>query len=253
MSIIKHSLFGINYSCTNYLEATTVIIEKAKLKQSFGVSALAVHGLIEAYRDNFLKQKVNKIDLVVPDGQPVKWALNFFFKTKMKDRVYGPQLTKYVLKEANEHNLKVFLYGSTEETISKFKNFINTNFPNIVVCGLHADRFRDATNEEDLEDIYKLNNSGANIILVGRGCPRQEKWVSDHIGKVNGVMMAVGAAFDFYAGTLRQAPKWMQSNGLEWFYRLIQEPKRLWKRYLVTNSYFIYLFILYTLSIKKNL
>lgn len=253
MSISQHSLFGINYTCTNYSDATKIIIENAILKKSFGVSALAVHGLIEAYKSDLLKQQVNKIHLVVPDGQPVKWVLNSFFKVNLKDRVYGPELTKYVLTEANKYPLKIYLYGSTQVTINLFENYIKTNFPNIIICGTHADRFREATNDEDIEDISKINNSGANIILVGRGCPRQEKWVAEHIGKVNGVMMAVGAAFDFYAGTLKQAPKWMQSNGLEWFYRLIQEPQRLWKRYLFTNTYFIYLFLYYKILNKKHL
>jgi exopolysaccharide biosynthesis WecB/TagA/CpsF family protein len=105
--------------------------------------------------------------------------------------------------------------------------------------------------EEDINDIKIINDSGAHIVLVGRGCPRQEEWVSNHKGKINSVMMAVGAAFDFHAGTVKQAPVWMQNYGLEWLFRLIQEPKRLWKRYLFTNSYFIYLFLKHKILSKK--
>ncbi|HEX5150777.1 MAG TPA: WecB/TagA/CpsF family glycosyltransferase [Parafilimonas sp.] len=238
----KVDIFGVNYSVTNYDEASDLIIEAARKNKSFGVSALAVHGLIECYNRPQLKTKVNKLDLIVPDGQPVKWAMNNFYKAGLSDRVYGPTLTLEVLKKANKEKLSVYLYGSEESTLDALSKNLNKWFPDLQFAGLHADRFRDATSAEDLEDIQKINESGANIILVGRGCPRQEIWVSDHLGKINGVMMAVGAAFDFHAGTVSQAPPWMQKNGLEWFYRLTREPQRLWKRYLFTNSKFIFLF-----------
>lgn len=244
-SLDKKKLFGINYSITNYKDSTDLIVKNAIQKSSFGMSALAVHGLIETYKSDYLRLLVNKIDLIVPDGQPIKWVLNSFYCVNLKDRVYGPELTLHVLKRSNELSLSVFLYGSTSQTLSLFSEMIRNNFPNIKICGIHIDRFREATTEEDEQDIMKINDSGANIVLVGRGCPRQEIWVANHIGKINAVMMAVGAAFDFHAGTVKQAPKWMQDNGLEWLFRLIQEPQRLWKRYLFTNTYFIYLFLKY--------
>ena len=185
--------------------------------------------------------------MVVPDGQPVRWALNSFHHVGLTDRVYGPTLTLHVLEKASEKKLNVYLYGSTEKTLAAFSGYIKANYPGVNLCGIHVDRFRDAAPEEDAVDIEKINAAGAHIVLVGRGCPRQEVWVADHLGKVHAAMMAVGAAFDFHAGTLKQAPKWMQDRGLEWFYRLIKEPRRLWKRYFVTNSYFIYLFLKYKL------
>jgi N-acetylglucosaminyldiphosphoundecaprenol N-acetyl-beta-D-mannosaminyltransferase len=248
-SIKKRNLFGVNYSLTNYAEATAIIIESALHNRSFGVSALAVHGLIECYNNPHLNSKVNKIDLIVPDGQPVRWALNSFFKAKLKDRVYGPQLTWNVLEAANKMGLSVYLYGSTRNTLEILRKNILKSFPNITISGVHVDRFRDASSEEDKDDIKKINESGAHIILVGRGCPRQEVWVSDHLEKINAVMMAVGAAFDFHAGTVKQAPAWMQNAGLEWLFRLAVEPKRLWKRYLFTNSKFICLFFCKKLKI----
>ncbi|MBX2914241.1 MAG: WecB/TagA/CpsF family glycosyltransferase [Cyclobacteriaceae bacterium] len=248
----KFTLFGINYSATDYVESSKLIIEKASSNSSFGVTALAVHGLIETYRNSSLRALVNKIDLIVPDGQPIRWALNSFFKAGLQDRVYGPTLTLKVLESANKLNLKIYLYGSTEVTCQKFSSFILKNYPNVQLVGIHVDRFREATEAEDVEDIKKINASGAHIVMVGRGCPRQEIWVSNHLGKVNAVMMAVGAAFDFHAGTVKQAPKWMQDKGLEWFFRLIQEPKRLWKRYLLTNSIFIFLFIKHKILIRRN-
>lgn len=239
----KYPLFGVHYCATDYEEASSVLVSKARERNSYTCSALAVHGLMEAYKDKAFMSMVRNIDMVVPDGQPIRWALNSFHKLKLKDRVYGPELTLHVLRKANEQNLSIYLYGSKAETLTKLSDFINTNFPNILICGTHPDRFREATEAEDQEDIVKINNSGAHIVLVGRGCPRQEKWVSNHRGKVHAVMMAVGAAFDFHAKNVKQAPRWMQQSGLEWLFRLTQEPGRLWKRYLTTNTLFIFLFV----------
>jgi exopolysaccharide biosynthesis WecB/TagA/CpsF family protein len=233
----------VDYSIVDYNLASDIIINNAVKNNSFGVSALATHGLITSVENQSFNKQLKSIDLIVPDGQPIRWALNSLYNTNLIDRVYGPTLTLFVLEKAEKLNLNVFLFGSTKNTLEKFKKFIQLNYPGIYISGVHVDRFREATSNEDIKDIKKINESNAHIVLVGRGCPRQEKWVSDHLGKINSVMMAVGAAFDFHAGTVKQAPAWMQNNGLEWLFRLIQEPKRLWKRYFYTNSYFIYLFI----------
>ena len=243
----KHKLFVPEYANVDYESASDIIIENALSRNSFGVSALAVHGLMESVKNVELRKVINQIDLIVPDGQPVRWALNSFYKLGMQDRVYGPELTLRVLQKANAQGLKIYLYGSTENTLHLLKKFINNRFPKINICGIHVDRFREATFEEDVEDISKINASGAHIVLVGRGCPRQEFWVANHKNKVNAAMMAVGAAFDFHAGTLKQAPAWMQNNGLEWLFRLLMEPKRLAKRYFVTNTQFIFTFLKFKL------
>ena len=247
----KYQLFTANYSVTDYSRASETIINAARQRKSFGMSALAVHGLIETVKDKSLRYMVNSLDMVVPDGQPIRWALNSFYKAGLVDWVTGPILTKYVLARASEEKLSVYLYGSTAATLEKFTAFININYPGVKIAGIHPDRFREATPEEDLADIKKINDSGANIVLVGRGCPRQEKWVASHLGKVNAAMMAVGAAFDFHAGNISQAPLWMQQAGLEWFFRLVQEPGKLWKRYLTTNPHFIILFVLCKLRLRK--
>jgi len=231
-----------NYCALGREEAASVIVDHARRNQSFGVTALAVHGLVESLIEPSLAEKINRIDMIVPDGQPVVWALNNLYKLGIAFKLPGPTLTLEVLKQADRFNLNVFLFGSTADTLSKFKQHIETTYPGLTVCGIHEDRFRDANTAEDEEDIKKINASGAHIVLVGRGCPRQEHWVADHVGKIDAAMMAVGAAFDYHAGKLVRAPLWMQKFGLEWFYRLLQEPRRLWKRYLVTNSIFIYRF-----------
>lgn len=249
--MLKKKLFSVTYSITNYDAASDLIVEKALAKQSFGISALAVHGLIESVKNKTFRTCLEKLDLIVPDGQPVRWALNSFYKVHLKDRVAGPILTRHVLAKADRHQLRVYLYGSVPATLEKMQAFIKEQYPNIVICGVHADRFRDATPEEDAEDIEKINRSGAHLVLVGRGCPRQEKWVSAHIGTINAPMMAIGAAFDFFAGNIKHAPGWMQNFGLEWFYRLVQDPKKLWRRYLTTNAHFIYLFFLCKLGLRN--
>lgn len=233
-------LFGISYASVDYASATDIIIQHAEKRTSFGVSALAVHGLMESKRNETIGGHVSRINMVVPDGKPVQWALNAFNKAALKDRVYGPDLTRHVLKAAGEKQLRVYLYGSTASTLDKLNEYIPRVFPGVTICGIHVDRFRDATPEEKAEDIKKINASGAHIVLVGRGCPRQEIWVSQHLGEVNAVMMAVGAAFDYFVGNIKRPPVWMQQSGLEWLFRLSQEPRRLFKRYAVTNSLYIY-------------
>jgi exopolysaccharide biosynthesis WecB/TagA/CpsF family protein len=247
---MKVNIFGIHYSVTDYSQATEEIVSHARNHDSFGVSALAVHGLIESYRHPELRQKIERINLITPDGQPIRWAMNYFYQTGLKERVYGPTLTLHVLEKANNERLKVFLYGSKPATLNSLSTFIRDKFPQIQIAGIHPDRFRNATPEEDLADIEKINQSQTQIVLVGRGCPRQEIWVAEHLGKVQAAMLAVGAAFDFHAGGVPQAPAWMQRHGLEWLFRLCMEPRRLWKRYLITNTIFVYLFCKKMLGMK---
>lgn len=233
-----------DYAVVDYESASDIIVEQARNRQSYGVLAMPVHGLVTAVQERAMYEATQGADMIVPDGQPIRWAMNYFYKVGLKDRVYGPTLTLYVLDKAQQDKLKVFLYGgSTEETLEKFTAFIRHKYPDVEICGT----YREDDPAGDTLSSEEVNRSGAHIVLVGRGCPRQEIWVANRLGKVNAVMMAVGAAFSFHAGTVRQAPAWMQNNGLEWLYRLLSEPRRLWKRYFLTNSYFIYLFLKYAI------
>lgn len=235
----KRDLFGVGVSITTYEDATARIIQAAKEGRSYGVSALAVHGLMEAVDDAHFRSQVNDLELVTPDGQPVRWALNLLHRVGMKDRVYGPDLTWHVLGAAARDGIGVYLFGSTAAVCAAFRSNIELRFPTIRIVGEQPDRFREATPDEDAADVARMNDSGAGVVLVGRGCPRQEKWVAAHRGRVNAAMLAVGAAFDYGAGHLSPPPVWVQRVGLQWLFRLGQDPARLWRRYLVTNTKFI--------------
>lgn len=234
----KVDLFGVDVSVTTYQEATACIMEAARDNRSLAVSALAVHGLMEAVADPTFRAQVNSIDITTPDGQPVRWALNLVHEASLTERVYGPDLTWLVIEAAAAEGVGIFLFGSKPETCDRFAAEIKKRFPEAILAGIQPDRFRDASPDEDAADIERMNSSGAGIVLVGRGCPRQERWVADHRGKVSAAMLAVGAAFDYGGGVLAPPPAWMQRVGLQWAFRLGQEPGRLWRRYLVTNSRF---------------
>ena len=246
----KYSVFGLNYSVTNYDEASNLIIAHAKVKNSFTVACLPVHGLIEAYRSKEFNKVANHIDMVVTESYPIIWALNSVHHLKLRKRVVGADLTLNVLEKASKNKLKVFLFGSTENTILKFSEYIKQKYPDVEICGMQSDRFRESTEEEDKIDIDLINSKGSHIVLVGRGCPRQEYWIDSHKNKINASMMAIGAVFDWYAGTVKRAPKWIQNLSLEWLYRFLQEPRRLWKRNVITNSFYLFLMAKYILKKK---
>lgn len=232
-------IFGVQMSVTDYGDSIDQIIQAGQEKRSFAMSALATHGLMEAVHDPEFLEVVNGLDLVTPDGQPVRWAMNILHDTGLKDRVYGPDLTWKVCGAAADAGVGIYLFGSTPETCEKFVAAILDEWPHAIISDVQPDRFRDATPEEDAADIERINNSGAGVVLVGRGCPRQEKWVGAHRGQVDAAMMAVGAAFDYHAGLLKKPPAVMQRFGLEWLWRMGLEPKRLFKRYAVTNSQYV--------------
>jgi exopolysaccharide biosynthesis WecB/TagA/CpsF family protein len=238
MQIAKVPLFGIGISVTDYAGASAAILAAARAKRSYAVSALATHGLTEAARNAEFGALVNSLELVTPDGQPVRWAMNALHGTALAERVYGPDLVDAVCRQAAKENMSIFLYGSTSETCSAVAAELPRRYPGLRVAGTHPDRFREATPEEDADDVRRIRESDADIVLVGRGCPRQERWVAQHRGLVATPMLAVGAAFDYIAGNLPRPPRYLQRAGLEWLFRLSQEPRRLFRRYLVHNSLF---------------
>ncbi|MBS0661457.1 MAG: WecB/TagA/CpsF family glycosyltransferase [Verrucomicrobia bacterium] len=231
----KHNVLGVLVDATNYDEATARILEAAHASRPFTVSALAVHGVMTGVDDPEHRHRLNAFDLIVPDGQPVRWMLNAAHGTGLRDRVYGPFLTMRVCEAAARAGLPIYLFGSTTAVQERLRQSLRERFPGIVIAGGQPSRFRTASAEEIASDVAAIRASGARLTLCGLGCPRQEVWAYEMRERLGMPILAVGAAFDFLAGNLSMAPAWMQARGLEWLYRLLVEPRRLWRRYLILN------------------
>jgi N-acetylglucosaminyldiphosphoundecaprenol N-acetyl-beta-D-mannosaminyltransferase len=235
----KHDVFGVGVSATCYSEAADLIMQAARERKPMLVDHMPVHGLIEASQDPFLKDKINRFDIVAPDGQPVRWALNHFYRAGLHDRVYGPDLMLRLCARAEKEQVGIYLYGSQPQVLERLSATLVQRFPRLRIVGQESPPFRPLTEHEDRETISRINSSGAGLIFLGLGCPKQEHFAYDHRESIQGVQLCVGAAFDFHAGSKKMAPAWMQRNGLEWAFRLMTEPRRLWRRYVRTNSLFL--------------
>ncbi len=236
----KQNVLGIGISAVNYDAATDKIIRAATDNKPFAVSALAVHGVMTGALDPVHRHRLNKLDLVVPDGQPVRWAMKWLHKVELPDRVYGPELTLRVCARAAREGLSIYLYGSREEVLEKLKINLLRKFPALKIAGSQPSRFRQVTAQEQSSIVKTIKASGASIVLVGLGCPRQETWVFEYRELLSMPLLAVGAAFDFHAGIVPQAPAWIGRYGFEWLFRFAQEPRRLWKRYTVLNALYVF-------------
>jgi len=235
----KVDLFGVAVSVTAYDEAVAAILEAARFGQAAVVSCHAVHALISAACDASLREKVNTFAIVAPDGQPVRWALNLLYGAGLRDRVYGPDLMLKLCRAAAEESIPIYLYGGMPESLERLCRNLREWFPELRIAGSEAPSFRPLTVEEDRAAIERIRASGAQLVFIGLGCPRQDLFAHKHRSLIDAVQICVGAAFDFHAGVKPVAPAWMQRFGLEWLFRLACEPRRLWRRYLVTNTIFL--------------
>lgn len=247
----KHNLLGIQISAVDYTAAVAKILEAAKENRPFGVSALAVHGVMTGVMDAEHRYRLNELEMLVPDGQPVRVGLNMLHGTRLGERVYGPNLMLQVCQAAAENGLPICLFGGTSELLKKLSDNLREKFPDLQIAAAIPSKFRTLSPEEKDQLIAQIKSSGTRITFCGLGCPRQEVWTYEFKDGLSMPVLAVGAAFNFHAGLLKQAPAWMQRWGLEWFYRFIQEPFRLWKRYLLLNPYYLFLFGCQILRIKK--
>jgi exopolysaccharide biosynthesis WecB/TagA/CpsF family protein len=235
----KRDVLGVNVDATDLECAVERIAYFARLRRPFLVTALAVHGLIEATRDPHLHDELADFDLVLPDGQPVRWALNLLHELDLPEKVPGPTVVDRLLEVAAEEGLRVYFYGSTPDTLAAIDVELRQRFGGRLDVVSTPSKFRpvDATELDGI--IGEINASGANICFVGLGCPRQELFVGTAGHRLDMPSLAVGAAFDYIAGNIDRAPELMQRAGLEWLYRTAQEPRRLASRYLDTNSRFM--------------
>jgi len=189
--------------------------------------------------DRVHRSRLNAFDLVVPDGQPVRWALRWLHGVRLPDRVYGPELMRRVCREAADRGLSIFLYGSTAETLERMVSSLRRRLPALKIAGSEPSQFRQLDTAERDAMLERIRASGASVVFVGLGCPRQEVWVYENCRSLGIPVIAVGAAFPFEAGLLQQAPRFLQNAGLEWLFRLLHEPRRLWKRYLLLNPLYL--------------
>jgi N-acetylglucosaminyldiphosphoundecaprenol N-acetyl-beta-D-mannosaminyltransferase len=237
----KKNLLGVLVNGIDRESAADLILQSARERRTFAVSALAVHGVMEGVLDPAHLYRLNHLDMVVADGQPVRWALNLLHSVGLKQRVYGPSLTLSVLVRAEREHVPVYFYGSTDEILKLLCVNLKAQFPALIIAGMQASTFGRTAPEAADRTADRIRQSGAQVVFVGLGCPRQEVWAYEFRRRLAMPIIAVGAAFPFLAGTLRQAPKWMQDRGLEWLFRLCTEPRRLWRRYLLLSPMYLFL------------
>ena len=231
----KRNVCGVGVDAVEMEEVVGRIMDSARDRRPLSVSALAVHGIMTGVGNGDHRQRLNELDLVVPDGQPVRWALNFLHGTQLRERVYGPALMDALCAEAAGSEIGIYLYGSTDQVLDLLEQRLRARFPGLRIAGCRASCFGVMDEAEQRSLGRAIRESGAGICFVGLGCPRQEVFCWAMRETIGFPMIAVGAAFDFHAGTAREAPEWMQRSGLQWLHRLLMDPRRLWKRYLLLN------------------
>jgi exopolysaccharide biosynthesis WecB/TagA/CpsF family protein len=235
----KRDVLGVPVDATDIDGAVERIAYFARLRRPYRVTALAVHGLVEATRNPVLHDDLSDFDLVLPDGQPVRWALNLLHGLDLLEKVPGPTVVDRLLEVAAAEGLRVYFYGSTPETLAAIDVELRQRFGGRLDVVSTPSKFRPVDGAELDAIVDDINDSGANVCFVGLGCPRQELFVGAAGGRLHMPSLAVGAAFDYIAGNIDRAPELMQRAGLEWLYRTAQEPRRLAGRYLDTNSRFM--------------
>ena len=238
----KCSVIQMDVDLVNIETSLTVVESLARSNTGAYVCLSNVHMCMEVFDDGDFKLIVNNADLVIPDGRPISWAQNLLGH-KNAGQVRGQDIMNELCRVSGQKKLNIGLYGGSsnallEEVIYKLKQ----SYPDINISFNYSPPFRPLTASEDEKIVSEINNAEVNVLFVGIGCPKQEIWMAEHKDKVSCVMLGVGAAYDFIAGSKNHAPKWMQKSGLEWLFRLCSEPSRLWKRYLKQNPRFIYYF-----------
>jgi len=244
-------ILGIRVDPTSYKAATEQILSWTHNGDSRYVCVANVHMVMEAYDAPDFREMVNAADLVTPDGMPLVWMLRRLGHPE-QERVYGPELTLRLIEAVAMQEIPVGFYGSSTETLAQLIASFKKKYPNLKIAYHYSPPFRPLTADEDEAVICAVNATGTKILFVGLGCPKQERWMAAHRGKIQVVMLGVGAAFDFHSRAKRQAPLWMQRSGLEWLFRFSQEPGRLWRRYLYQNPRFVWFMIWQLLGRKKS-
>jgi N-acetylglucosaminyldiphosphoundecaprenol N-acetyl-beta-D-mannosaminyltransferase len=249
--VTKHSVLGVLVDALEPEEAVSRVLLSAHRREPMAVSALATHGVMTGVDEPVHQFRLNRLDMVVPDGQPVRWTLNWKHQCGLKERVYGPDLMLNLCRAASAEGLSVFLYGSTENVVTRLGAQLKERFPKLIIAGHQASFFRSLTESEEQQIAATIENSGASMVFVGLGCPRQEVWVYENRARLSMPLLAVGAAFDFHAGLKPQAPRLLQQFGLEWLFRFFCEPRRLFQRTFGLYPRFLWYLLLQSLGLKR--
>lgn len=235
-------ILGVNIAITNMQETVNLIIDNLEEIRGQFICLTNVHTTVMSEKDAEYRKIQNSAFLALPDGSPLA-LVQRLRGYHGAEQVAGPDLMPEIWKATEHTEYTHYFYGSTQETIEALEKNLKARYPDLKIAGMEAPPFRPLTEEEDRQAVERINATGADFVWVGLGAPKQEKWMFEHQGRIHGVMFGVGAGFDFHAGTVKRAPDWMRRHYLEWLYRLVQDPKRLWKRYVETNGKFILLSI----------
>jgi N-acetylglucosaminyldiphosphoundecaprenol N-acetyl-beta-D-mannosaminyltransferase len=238
MPLRSARVLGVPIHAVDWPSALETISQWASRRESRCVCICNVHSVVTASQQAEFRAAIEQADLATPDGAPVAWMLRRLGIAR-QERISGPDLMRRYCALAASRNESSFLLGGTDSVLQRLQDTLHNDFPGLRIAGTCSPPFRPLTSEEDDAIVAQINASGAGVVWVGLGCPKQELWMHAHRGRVQAVMVGVGAAFPYLSGMARRAPKWMQRSGLEWLHRLASEPRRLWRRYLFTNSYFI--------------
>lgn len=233
------SILGTNINVTDMEETLSYIGTRLEELRGAYICVSNVHTTVMAYEDEAYRLVQNSAAMALPDGKPLS-LVSRRRGFPRAERVSGPDLMPKLLERSAAQGWSHYFYGGRPETLALLRKKLQERFPAVRIAGMEAPPFRPPTWEEDEQTVERIRAARPDFIWVGLGAPKQENWMYGHRGKLPGLMIGVGAAFDFYAGTVKRAPQWMQSCSLEWLYRLLQDPKRLWKRYVVTNSKFVW-------------
>lgn len=233
-------ILGLSVTSGPYRVFVEKIIDFATSRKSSYICVANVHMLVEAYKDKQFAELVNNADIITPDGMPLVWSFKLLYGIK-QSRVAGMDLLPDLLKHAQQNQISVYFYGGTKAIINKTREVLALRYPTLPVAGLYSPPFRSLTEAEQEDIVQNIRKSKAQLVFVVLGCPKQEKWMASMHGKINACMVGIGGALPVLIGAQKRAPMWMQNSGLEWLYRFFQEPSRLAKRYLVTNSIFLWL------------
>lgn len=238
--IERTNVLGVGVSAIDMALALDTIERWIASGEQHHVCVTGVHGVMESQHDETLRRIHNTAGMVTPDGMPLVWLSRLNGRQRV-DRVYGPDLMLAVCDVSVARGYRHYFYGGGEGVPELLAERLGQRFPGLHVAGTYSPPFRPLTKEEDDDLVERINAAAPDIVWVGLSTPKQERWMYDHLGKLNApVLIGVGAAFDFHAGLKRQAPRWMQRSGLEWFFRLITEPRRLGRRYLINNPAFVW-------------